>query len=363
MTPPSSLLPAASAASSRPVPARLTAGRGLLFVVLAAAGWGTAGGAAALLFDTSGLGPVALTFWRTAGGLAILLALWPLLRRRRRPARPMEAPHRRRRRIAVTGLGLTVFQTGYFAGVQHTGLAVATVITLGAGPVLIALGARIWLGERLGRGGLLAVAGALTGLVVLVLGGGEGPGAVRLSGVVFSLVSAAGYSAITVHTRWLGRDGAGADPWSTTLSAFAVCAALLLPFALLEGVLPHGGRLGASLLLMGYLAAVPTAAAYGLYFAGLAVVRAATASVIALIEPVVAAVLAVAVLGERLTAPTLAGSVLLLGAVTALVIGEASGPGVRREVLRHGDGEGRSAGGHRGAVLPAHREDSAPVGE
>jgi DME family drug/metabolite transporter len=344
------------------LPARLTARRGLLFVIVAAAAWGTAGGAAALLFGSSGLGPVALTFWRSAGGLAILLALWPLIRRSQ-PARAGEPGRRRARRIAVTGLGLTVFQTGYFAGVQHTGLAVATVITLGSGPVLIALGARFWLGERLGRGGLLAVAGALAGLAVLMLGDGDGPGAVRLSGVLYSLVSAAGYSAITVHTRWLGRDGAPADAWGTTLSAFAVCAAVLLPFALAEGLLPRAEQLGVSLLLMAYVAAVPTAAAYGLYFAGLAVVRAATASVIALIEPVVAAVLAVTVLGERLTAPTLAGSVLLLGAVTALVVGEASGAGVRREVVRHGQRGVEPVGGRRDAVLPAHREDTAPVGE
>ena len=46
-----------------------------------------------------------------------------------------------------------MFQTAYFASVEATGLAVATVVTLGAGPVLIALGARLALGERLGRGG------------------------------------------------------------------------------------------------------------------------------------------------------------------------------------------------------------------
>jgi DME family drug/metabolite transporter len=359
-----SALPSRGPARPRtPVPRRrLSAGRGLLFVVVAAASWGTAGAAAAVLFDTSGLGPVALTFWRTAGGLVLLLAVLPLIRRRE-PARRTEPRRRRAGRIAVTGVGLTVFQTGYFAGVQHTGLAVATVITLGSGPVLIALGARIWLGERLGRGGALAVAGALTGLGVLLLGDGEGPGGVRLTGVLFALLSAAGYSAITVYTRWLGRDGAPADAWGTTLSSFAVCALCLLPFALLEGVLPRAEQLAGSLLLMVYLAAVPTAVAYGLYFSGLAVVRAATASVIALIEPVVAAVLAVVLLGERLTAPTLAGSVVLLGAVAALVVGESSGAGVRREVARHRNSGVEVLGRQGSAGLPGHREDAAPVGE
>jgi DME family drug/metabolite transporter len=52
--------------------------------------------------------------------------------------------------------------------------------------------------------------------------------------------------------------------------------------------------------------------------AGAAVVRAATVSVVALIDPVSAAVIAVTVLGERLTVPTVLGTVILLGAVAAL---------------------------------------------
>ncbi len=126
----------------------------------------------------------------------------------------------------MTGLGLAVFQTAYFAAVQATGLAVATVVTLGAGPVLIALGARSALGERLGRGGAAAVAGALTGLAVLVLGGGSG--SVRPWGVLLALLSAAGYSAMTLLTRWWGRDGS-ADAADTSVGAFAVTSLCLLP--------------------------------------------------------------------------------------------------------------------------------------
>jgi DME family drug/metabolite transporter len=72
-----------------------------------------------------------------------------------------------------------------------------------------------------------------------------------------------------------------------------------------------------------YIASVPTALAYALYFSGAAVVRSATVSVIMLLEPVSAAVIAVVLLGERLTAPTVAGTVLMLAAVTGLAVAEA----------------------------------------
>ncbi|MFI5876752.1 DMT family transporter [Streptomyces sp. NPDC051445] len=311
---------------SRPTSVSLPVGRALLYLIAAGAAWGTAGAAASLVYRVSDLGPVALSFWRCAAGLLLLMAARPLLRPRARTAPAAaaapEQPRRKLLRTVVTGLGLAVFQTAYFAAVSATGLAVATVVTLGAGPVLIALGARLTLGERLGRGGVLAVAGALAGLGVLFAGGGGS--AVRPEGVLLALVSAAGYSAMTLLTRRWGRDG-GADASATTAGAFAVTALCLLPFALAEGLFPHGAEPVRTLVLLAYIAAVPTALAYALYFAGAAVVRSATVSVIMLLEPVSAAVLAVALLGERLTAGTLAGTLLMLASVTGLALAESRG--------------------------------------
>ncbi|AZS70445.1 EamA family transporter [Streptomyces lydicus] len=306
----------------------LPVGRGLLYVTLAATAWGTAGAAAALLYRGSGLGPLALTFWRTFGGLVLLLAVRALLRRRSGTvAVPTPAPYeplrRRLTRIVMTGVALAVFQAAYFAAVEATGLAVGTVVTMGAGPVLIAIGARVTMGERLGAGGVLAVAGALAGLAVLVLGG-DGGATVHPAGIGCALLSAAGCAAMTLITRRLGKGG-GSDPYASTVSAFAVGALCLLPLAAVEGLWPQAHDLGRSLWLLAYIAAVPTALAYGLYFAGLAAVRAATASVISLIEPVSAAAIAVLFLGERLTMATAIGTGVLLTAVAALAVTEARG--------------------------------------
>lgn len=304
----------------------LPIGRGLIYLIIAGAAWGTAGAAASLVYRTSDMGPIALSFWRCAVGFVLLLAV-RLLRPRTRNV-ISEPLGRKAWRAGATGLGLAVFQTAYFAAVEATGLAVGTVVTLGAGPVFIALGARLTLGERLGRGGVAAVAGALAGLAVLALGG-EGT-TVRPWGVLLALMSAAAYSVMTLLTRKWGRDG-GADAAGTSVWAFAVTSLSLLPFALAEGLLPHTVdpvRLG---WLVAYISAVPTALAYALYFAGAAAVRSATVSVIMLLEPVSAAVLAVVLLGEHLTAPTLAGTLLMLGSVAGLAVAEVRG--ARREPL------------------------------
>ncbi|MFF1718253.1 DMT family transporter [Streptomyces sviceus] len=295
----------------------LPVGRGLLYLIVAGTTWGTAGAVASLVYRTSDLGPVALSFWRCAAGLTVLLAV-RLVRPRARTAVP-EPLGRRALRVGASGIALAVFQTAYFAAVRSTGLAVATVVTLGAGPVLVALGARLVLGERLGRGGTVAVTGALAGLGVLTLGGADA--SVRPLGVLLGLLSAAGCCVMTLITR-----AARAESSGTSVAVFAVTSLCLLPLALAEGLLPHTARPALLLGLLAYLATVPTALAYGLYFAAATVVRSTTVSVIMLLEPVSAAGLAVVLFGERLTPAVLLGTLLMLGAVAGLAVTETRVP-------------------------------------
>ncbi|MFG2472162.1 DMT family transporter [Streptomyces canus] len=295
----------------------LSVGRGLIYLIVAGTTWGTAGAVASLAYRISDLGPVSLSFWRCTAGLAVLLAVRPVRPRAR--AAVSEPLGRRALRIGASGVGLAVFQTAYFAAVRSTGLAVATVVTLGAGPVLIALGARFALGERLGRSGVVAVGGALAGLGVLVLGGAEA--SVRPLGVLLGLLSAAGCCVMTLITR-----AARAESSGTSVGVFAIAGLCLLPLAQAEGLVPHTTRPGLLLILLVYLATVPTALAYALYFAAAAVVRSTTVSVIMLLEPVSAAVLAVLLFGERLTWTTVLGTLLMLGAVAGLAVTEARVP-------------------------------------
>ncbi|WP_213454711.1 DMT family transporter [Rhizomonospora bruguierae] len=291
--------------------------RGLLAVAVAAAAWGTGGAVAAVLYAGAGLGPLAVSFWRFVGGALLLAAARAVLR-------PSGGGSPSVRRLVVTGAGLAVYQTAYFAAVRDAGLALSTMVTLGAGPVLIAVGARVVAAERLSRAGSVAVAGSLVGLVLLVSGsGGDGVrvDAATLRGIGYALLSATGYAATTVLTRRLDR-ASPSDPYAVAMGGFVVGAVCLLPLAFAEGFLPGRGAGWSSLVLLGYLAAVPTALAYGLFFAGLAAVRATTASVVALLEPLTAAVIAVLLLGERLTPAVVAGAVVLLAAVVGLAVDE-----------------------------------------
>ena len=70
--------------------------------------------------------------------------------------------------------------------------------------------------------------------------------------------------------------------------------------------------------LLVYLGAVPTAAAYVIFGAGLRRVTATTAGIATLLEPLTAAALGVLVFGERLGGVGWAGAALLLAALGLL---------------------------------------------
>ncbi|KAB8193526.1 EamA family transporter [Nonomuraea phyllanthi] len=284
----------------------VSARRGALYVSVAATAWGTGGAAGSLLFLIGGLGPAGVSLWRYLLGAAFLLVL-------------ARGPVAVSGRILLVGAGMAVYQAAYFAAIAQSGVAVATVVTMGATPVFTALGSRFLIREPLGRASLTALAAALAGLVLLTGETALRSSGASVAGIGFALASAAGYAGVTL----LSRRHKGGDPRATAIGGFVVGAACLAPFALVEGVVPDVSAASVSLLL--YLGAVPTALAYGLFFSALTALRATTVSIISLGEAVGAALLGVALFGERLTPLAWAGCALLLAAVAVLAVRAESG--------------------------------------
>jgi DME family drug/metabolite transporter len=180
----------------------------------------------------------------------------------------------------------------------------------------------------------LAVAGlALLGLTLLVgVPSGGRDLTTMLTGAGFALLAAAGFATMTVvGSRPVG----GLDDLTSTGLAFTLGAALLAPIAAVAGGLsfdPSPASIGLLLLL----GAGPTALGYAAYFRGLRTTSAGTASLMALLEPLVGTALAMLILGDRLGPAGLTGAVLLI--VALAVESTLSGsPGTdRRSPPAHG---------------------------
>jgi drug/metabolite transporter, DME family len=287
---------------------RSTSRRGLAAVLGAAVLWGTVGIAAALLYERTDISPFAVGFARL-GLAAVVLALLLSLRGQR-----LTVPRALLPRVALVGVCMALYQACFFAAVALAGVSIATLVTLGLAPVLVAIGARVFFGDRHGRVVLAALGLALAGLVLLVgAPGGETTAAAAAAGGLVACGSATGYAGLTLLGRALS--GSVAPQQLVVLGAAGGAVVLLVP-ALVAGVaLPTSA---AVLGLQLYLGLVPTVLAYTLFFSGLRTVRATAASIATLLEPLVAATGAALLLGERLTPVGLVGGALLLLAVVLL---------------------------------------------
>jgi DME family drug/metabolite transporter len=307
----------------------------LYYVLSAGLLWGTGGLAGSLLGQVAALPPLAVATYRLAGGGLTVLAVLAVTGR---------LPRLRRAgwlRVLSVGVLTATYQACYFAAVAMTSLAVATVIAIGAAPVLVLTAEAVGERRRPSSASLVPIGLALLGLALLLGTSGHpltraGGGSLAL-GVLLALGAAAGFGALALIGR---RPVPGLDGPATIGVGFTAGGALLAVAALVAGALTGGLGFGghgfsglefaptaASVGLLVYLGWVPTALAYGLFFVGLRGVSASSAAVVAVLEPVTATVLGVLVLGQRLGLGGMVGAGLLCAAaVVAGVGGSTSRP-------------------------------------
>lgn len=283
-----------------------------LLVCLGAVLWGTGGLAGSALREATGAPMLVVATLRLLVGGGLLLVVLAALGRVRGLGVPGAGA-----RVLATGALAAVYQSAYFGAVQLTGVAVATVVALGSAPVAVAVATALVRRRPPTRRTVAALALACGGLVLLVLGPGEGT-VVAPGGVLLALVAGGAFAAMTLVNR---RRRPGPDPAGLTAVAFTFGGVLLVPFALLgaggTGAGPGGWDASAWLLVL-YLGVGPTALAYAAYFRGLHGVPPTTATVLALLEPLTAAVGAAVLLGERPGPVALVGGLALVVAVLVL---------------------------------------------
>ncbi|MGH3517255.1 MAG: DMT family transporter [Haloechinothrix sp.] len=281
----------------------MSSGQGAALVVLAAVLFGTTGTAQALGPD--GLDPLTVGAGRVVLGGA-LLAIVAAVRGAYRQG--LEVPWGT---VLIGALGVAAYQLGFFSGVHLAGVAVGTVIALGSCPLFAGLIEWLVTRRRPRPTWLAATSVAVVGVTVLVLSGRQADdGTNPALGALPALLAGLGYGVYTVcGSRLIAR---GARPEGAMGLLFGSGAVLLLPVLLVRW--PGGLDSASGLVVVAYLALVPTVLAYLLFGAGLRVLPAGTVATLNLAEPVVAALLGVLVLGESLTGFGVGGiAVVLLG--------------------------------------------------
>jgi drug/metabolite transporter (DMT)-like permease len=196
-----------------------------------------------------------------------------------------------------------------------------------ATPVLVALGARVYLGERLTRRQWLGVALSAGGVLLVITRGRLAnlrPGELR-AGDFINLAAMVGWSAYTVYGK---RVLATYSPALATTAAYVLGTLVLIPLAVVTAPLfpaPHLGSAVAWLVIL--YQALLGAVAHVWWYRAVEVVGPSLAAVFMNLQPVVGLALAAVLLSEGVGAWQIAGGLLVLGGValtTGMRLGRAA---------------------------------------
>jgi len=239
--------------------------------------------------------PVGLAFWRwTLAGLIVLLLSWSALRREW----PMVLAHWRIV-LTLSFLGITVFNTFLYIGLQDT-QAINALLVQTATPVIILVWGGMVFGERPRARQVLGLLISLSGAAAVI---SRGDPAVLLSlrwnpGDLWVLAAVICYAGYTSLLRL--RPSVSAPVFLTVI--FLAGAAMLSPFYAWE-IWVQGRVIPLDLPGLGaiaYVAVFPSILAYACFNRGVAMVGASTAGQMLYLLPLVGGLMSMAVLGETL---------------------------------------------------------------
>jgi drug/metabolite transporter (DMT)-like permease len=313
-------LPMTTTASTSPSPAvtgekRSAVTRGTVLIVLASVSFSTSGPLVKPAMD-AGLSPQQVASFRIAVAAGLLLAVVGLTRPGLLRVRRADLPL-----LFGYGLvGVAAVQLLYFAAVSRIPIGVAMLLEF-TSPVLVSLWvrfvrrvvlpARMWVGTALALVGLAMIAEVWEGLRLDGLGLLFGVGA-ALCAATYFLVGERAVAA--VHP-------VGLVTWGMVIGA-ALTSVMATPWSLPGDILAADATFGGMRVpvwtLLMTCAVLSTAVAYLFSISAMRFIPANVASVLAVVEPITATLLAWLMLGQTLTVVQTIGAVVMLAGATVV---------------------------------------------
>ncbi len=266
--------------------------RSRLFVVLAAVGFATTGTAQQLGPEASS--PIAVATIRFFIGSMVLIALSRLhlgssVRRTSQPVAPSITPST----WILTAFGQALYGAAFFSAVRSTGVAVGTVVALGSAPLITGVISAVTSRKLPTLLWLMTTAMAILGMGLIVASGSEAQ--VTVSGVGLALCAGLGYAIFALGSKTILASGIPSE--IAMARVFGIASIMLAPtlfFVNLSWLTQRD-----AIVMVLWLGVVTLALAYWSYATGLHHLEPSQATMITLVEPVVATLLGAVVLSER----------------------------------------------------------------
>jgi drug/metabolite transporter (DMT)-like permease len=283
---------------------RREAGIALAETAIAAALWGTSFPVVSLGIS-GGLDPRTFVFLRFAVAAPVMLGVaWALNRDL--------MPLLRNRALWVVGLFNAIGFICQFVGQQFTEASVAALLT-NMSVIFAAIGAVVFLGERLGGFKVVGIILAVLGTFLITTNGGFGAMSIGQGlGDALYLIAAVSWAGYILYSK-KKMDEQRWDPLAAAACIVAVTAILVVPPALTAG---FGLSLSPeSLWVVGFTVVFNTIVPFVLYQQGLKRLTASSSAVVLMLEIVVAVLISVTFRKETLTVLAWTGALAVLGSI------------------------------------------------
>lgn len=210
--------------------------------------------------------------------------------------------------LLLSGVAMGINWILLFQAYRYTTISMATLSYYFA-PVIVTAVSPVLFRERMTKKQLLCFLLSTAGLVLIIGAGETGGSGTDLTGILFGLGAAVFYAAVILLNKRI-RQVAGIHRTFLQLVAAAV---ILLPYVALTG----GSSLG-SLSALGFgcllvVGLIHTGITYCMYFTALRDLSGQEAAILSYIDPLVAALVSVALLGEAMTLWQAVGGAMILG--------------------------------------------------
>ena len=280
---------------------------GYLFVVAAALLWAISGTASKFIFS-SGISPIELVQFRSAGSAVLLVFVLGVRKSFLLKIAPKNIGY-----FALLGALLAVTQFTYLFAISKTIVAVAILLQYQA-PMVVALYTLVVLREKLAIATVIAIICSLLGCYLVVGAYSLNILSMSKAGIISGLCSAVTFALYTIASESGMRTY---SPWTVLFYAFTVAAIIL------NIIYPPFHALGRSHTLetwwwIFFVTLFGTILPFAFYNLGIQRIRPTHASIAATLEPIAAAIISYVFLGEVLELWQIIGVILVITAIIIL---------------------------------------------
>jgi len=276
--------------------------KGYLAVIAASVLWGTTGVAASFTPDVSPLATGAF-----AMGIAALLLVFTA---RKSLYKDHSVLLRHKALLLCGAVAVFIYPLAFYSAMRLSGVAIGTLVSLAGAPLVAAILERLFSKSKLSLRWFSSFLIGASGVILLIQSKGQTTDSNTLLvgvGVLLGVVAAISYACYAFITSKLVRYGVASG--SAVASQFGLAACALLPSLFFSGDNLFASPLHITVAL--YMALIPMFVGYLCFGYGLKFLSSSQATLVTLLEPAVATLLAVLIVGERFGVSGAIGLVLI----------------------------------------------------